>query len=102
MTWTLRLYDGDRIEIGWVTAAPYEWEITHPNTDADWDGIHVSLEGYERGKEPVHIDDINAGEFRLHFDGSIRHDGDPQEHLEYVRDEMLKDSEVDLVSLTDE
>jgi hypothetical protein len=30
MTWTLHLYDADGVEIGRVTASPFEWEFHEP------------------------------------------------------------------------
>lgn len=102
MTWTLRLYDGNGIEIGWVTADPYEWGITYPDTDADWLGVRVELEGYGNGKEALSGEEVRAHGCSVRFDRVKYHNDTPKSHLEWVRDEMLKGAEVESVSLADE
>ena len=100
MTWTLRLYDGDGVEIATVTADPYSYQITHP--DAGWDGLAAELEGYGDGQEALAGEQVIDEGFTVRFDNVEYHDETPEEHLEWVRDEMLLDPEVDSASLADE
>lgn len=100
MTWTLRLFDDDGVEIAWVTADPYEYEITHP--DAGWDSLRLSLEGKERGEEALEPTEIHAEDFRITIDNSIRHDRTPEDHLSWIRDEVVARSDVESATITDE
>lgn len=89
VTWTLRVYNGTDEEIGWVTADPYEYEITHPDgTDIVRNGENLDVAGifggsqkpYEIGFTTVAGDSTRTADF-LEFDS-------PKDHLEYVRDRI--------------
>jgi hypothetical protein len=93
VTWTLRVYDSDGVEIAWVRADPYECEITHP--DSGWEGVRDTLRNMESGDERV-------GD--VHLDGYVFHDDDPKEHLEWVQENMVPgpDADIDSTTLKDE
>lgn len=100
MTWTLRLYDANGVEIAWVTANPYTYQITHP--DPGWEGVKVSLEGHESGEEALPGEAVVEDGFSIRFDNVEYHDDTPKSHLEWVRDNVKWSPEVDSVSLADE
>lgn len=102
MTWTLRLYDGDGVEVAWVTADPYEWSITYPKTDGRWDGLRVSLEGHERGAEALPPEVIETEKLELVLERVKFHRDTPQEHLEWVKENVTTREQIASASLTDE
>ena len=100
MTWTLRLYDSDGTEIGWVTAGPYEYAITHPSPD-DWWGVKASLAGWREPKGEAVPEDYATPGARYQFDNVADLDPTPEEHLGMVEEALLY-SAVDSTALSEE
>lgn len=101
MTWTLRLFDADGVEVGWVTADPYEWKITHPTPD-EYDRLRPSLSGWEKPTDCTQKVTFEGDEKWLvlePFPSNIN--PDPKEHLEMIQD-VYDGSYVASTALTDE
>lgn len=105
MTLTLRLYDANDTEIAWVRADPFDYEITHPNEDARGD-VEVSLEAKRQGEEPLPDEVVTVetarGTLSLPSHRVAFHAGNPKDHLDWVRKNLLAHSKVDTVSLVEE
>ena len=101
MVWTLRLYDESGTEIAWVTADPYEYAMTHPDT-TKYRFKESSLAVSAEGVAPVHSPPVETEDMTIRHDGEERIDSTPKSHLEYVRDQQLKAPDVDSATLIDE
>jgi hypothetical protein len=96
VTWTLRFYEEDGTEIGWVTSDPWQVEITHPEPDR-FEDLRSSIESLEEIRpSPVTYRD---NQFSGHFDFDII--TDPEAHLERVRDYVKVGRDIEF-SLTHE
>lgn len=99
MTWTLRLYDASDVEIAVVTADPYDWTVTHPNSG--WDDLKHSLrhlaDGYEMG-----IRETTYDGWRFHDQIATNRSETPKDHLEYVQENVLGADGVESTTLKDE
>jgi len=102
MTWTLRFYDGDGVEVGYIQKPDrdtYNWEITHP--DPEWDGFKHKIQFYHTIKdEGDYSNTENPGVWRMDH-GPMRYQTEPEEHLQLVR-ERLSHPDVAEVVLRDE
>ena len=101
MTWTLRLLDEDGVEVAWVTAVPYEYEVTHPDSEK-YDGVRPVLEGWGRPSDDSNAVAMQTDEFRLildSFPGNI--DPDSLGHLEMIQDDLVG-TYVNSTTITDE
>jgi hypothetical protein len=102
MTWTLRFYDRDGVEIGYIQKpdrGTYNWEVTHP--DPEWDDFKNTLRWYHSLKDQGDYSDLeNPGVWRMDH-GPMRYQTEPEEHLQLVR-ERLDHPEVAEAVLRDE
>ena len=86
MTWTLRFYDKDGVEIGYVERSDretYTVKITHP--DGEWDSLRSSLESKymvspPEDEKPDHLD---GPSWRADY-GPQQHRYEPERHLRLV------------------
>jgi hypothetical protein len=103
MTWTLRLYDQEGVEIAWIRADPYEWEITHPDTAWAQFNVDAKIAGLADARERVggNPEFVNA-EGRMYSSQFVYHGETPKEHLEWVEEQMQLAESVASTVLTDE
>lgn len=99
VTWTLRLYDTDDMEIAWIRADPYGWEITHP--DPGWSELEVSIAAKEDGSEMSQLP-LEGDGFSGHSERLTYHDETPKDHLEWVQENIQFADGVDSTMLFDE
>lgn len=99
VTWTLRLYDAEDVEIAWILADPYEWEITHP--DPGWNGLEVSIAANEDGSEMGPLPLEGRG-FSGRFETLMYHDETPKDHLGWVQETLESADGVASTTLVDE
>ena len=101
MTWTLRLYDGGGVEIGWVTVDPYEHQITHPDGPDAYSGLRFRL---RRLEDPIikggFVEKIGTEVSRTQQWEGVDVSG--REHLEYVDEQVSTLDEVASTDLADE
>jgi len=102
VTWRLRFYDEDGVEIGYVEMPDretYNVVITHP--DSGWGSFEDWLETLERVHEPV--DDVGPyhgpGSWIDHGPQRVRFE--PEKHLTRVKEELEENSKVDSTTLAD-
>lgn len=102
MTWTLRFYDGDGVEIGYIQKSDrvtYNWEVTHP--DPEWDDFKNTLRWYHSLEDQGDYSDLeNPGVWRMDH-GPMAYQAEPEPHLREVR-ERLDHPEVAEAVLRDE
>lgn len=96
MTWTLRFYDGDGTEIGWVTADPWTVQITHPDA-AQYEDVRVRAEALDVVYPST--PEYRNSQMRLSTDPAPI--TDPEAHLEAIRERLAVDFDFTF-SLTDE
>lgn len=99
MPLTLRLYDADGVEIAWVRADPYKWEITHP--DSGWNGLEVSIAAKEDGSEMGQLP-LEGERFSGHSETLTYHDETPKDHLEWAQENLKFVDRVGSTTLVDE
>jgi hypothetical protein len=103
VTWTLRLYDSEGIEIAWVRADPYEWEITHPDESSARFDVEAEIAGLADAHERVGGNpEMATAEWRLVSSRFVYHGETPKEHLEWVEENMQYADGVESTVLTDE
>jgi hypothetical protein len=103
MTWTVRAYDSDGTEIGWVTINPYEYEITHPDDETTEENRRVSYmfssneEPEERGVVQDDLGVVSTTVNFLEFESG-------QEHAEYIKDRLMDHTDLseDAIEIADE
>jgi hypothetical protein len=85
MTLTLRIYDESGTEIVWVTANPYDYEITHPDGTGTRkiDFLDYLLDVYAVPEERGHA---NINGFQTQTAKFL--DLSEREHLEYIVNEI--------------
>lgn len=88
MVWTLRLYDSDDTEIGWVQVDPYQYEITHPDGVDAWNRVRFI---FKKGENPA----IESGDYFQEIPGVTLTvqtlecaDVTGEEHAEWIRSEV--------------
>lgn len=99
MPLTLRLYDADDVEIAWIRADPYEWEMTHP--DPGWDRLDRSIATKEDATEMFSLP-LETDQFSGHFDCLRTHDETPRDHLEWAQENLEARPDVDSTMLINE
>ena len=85
MTWTLRVYDTDGNEIGWLTEDPYEYEITGPHNASSKAelGVKATFAEYEDRVEEDHPPDFTGGSIAF-----ISIESEGEEFLNYVKEQI--------------
>lgn len=101
MTWTLRLFDSDGVEIGWVKTGPYEYDITHPDGE-DHSRVSVRIEILENPEVRGGYKETLGGVQEAMTETLETVDVSGKEHLEYIETELSKLNEVGSTSLVDE
>ena len=91
MTFKLTLYSNLGVKIGWVTADPYEYSITHDHYPNRFENIERVISDHEpqRRLGPVG----GADDEQLHpgiIEEGYYEPADPQPHLEALERELLK------------
>jgi len=101
VTWRLRFYDEDGVEIAYVEKPDretYNVVVTHP--DSGWDEFRSLLTGKERVQVDVDVGPIHPGGWIDHGPQRVRFE--PEKHLKRVREELDENSKVDSTVLADE
>lgn len=107
MTWTLRLYDGNGIEIGYAKKADrttYDYEITHPN--GGWENFESQLRSF-RYVTPLDenrpsLEGVSTSEFTVVSVGPMATQYEPEKHLRIVRDQFYDPDDVAEMTLENE
>lgn len=101
MTWTLRLYDSDDVEIGWVEIDPYVYDITHPDGASAWENVEYVFRNMETPVERgSRVDTIADQRFYVQTQEQVDVTG--QEHAEYIETEALLTDGVASSTIADE
>lgn len=101
MAWTIRLYNSDDTEIGWVQVDPYDYEITHPDGVDAWN--HVRFVFQEDEKPVIHgVDYLEVA--GTTFTGQTRESVDVsgRGHAEWVESNVNQADGVDWTTIADE
>lgn len=105
MTWRLRFYDEDGVEIGYVEMPDretYTVVITHPDyPNSEWEKFERWVSGLGKVYQPV--DDVGP----FHPGGWVDHGPqlvrfEPEKHLSRAREKLDENSKVDSTVLADE
>jgi len=106
MTWTLRFYDEDGTEIGYVQKpdrTTYNVTITHP--DSGWEDFERQVRGLQNVSEPdegpENLDDYLEGAGWRVDHGPRRLKFPPQQHLQLVQEQIF-DPDLGSMELADE
>jgi hypothetical protein len=101
MTWTLRFYDKDGTEIGYIQKPDrntYNWEITHP--DSEWNDFEYTLRFYHTLEDEGDYSNTENPAWTMDH-GPMRYETEPEEHLRLVQERLEYDGVADTV-LADE
>jgi hypothetical protein len=101
MVWTLRFYDSDDVEIGWVEIEPYNYEITHPDGAGAWENVEFVFRNMETPSERgVRFDTIAGQQF--HVETLVVVDVSGREHAEYIEEEARLTAGVASTAIADD
>lgn len=91
MTWTLRLFDDNDVEIGWVTTVPYDYAITHPDGVDSWEEIRFKFSQSEFPVQGGQYERTPDGDlFMVSARDTLNISGDGEKHADWLEDECLK------------
>lgn len=97
MTWTLRFYDGDGVEIGYVEKPDrdtYNWSITHP--DSGWEQFEYTLRSFTTLEDQGDYSDMESPLWQADH-GPRAYKAEPETHLRMVQDRLSYDGVADSV-----
>lgn len=102
MTWTLRLYDSNDVEIGWVQINPYDYQITHPDGVDAWNHVRFIFKDSEN---PViesvgYFSEIPGATFTNQTYEPVDVSG--KEHAEWIESEVDQADGVARTAIADE
>jgi hypothetical protein len=98
INWKLRYFDTEGVEIGWVTADPYDYAITHPDGEKAWSFLLVPWSVYEEPvKASAHYEQTPEGLMMSDVQNYL--DLNPKEHLEFIEEETTPRDEIGSTTL---
>jgi len=101
MTWTLRLYDEDGVEIGYIEKPDretYNWYITHP--DPDWEQFEYTLRSFTTLEDRGDYSDMESPAWQVDH-GPMAYKAEPETHLREVQ-ERIDHPDIAATELNDE
>jgi hypothetical protein len=101
MTWILYFYDAEDVEIGWVKADPYEFEVTHPDGPDVYSGVRYRLRKLENPTKVGGFSEV-IGRWTMASQQLVHLDLSGKEHLDYIETEISSIDGIGSTALVDE